>query len=193
MFIAVGRLVLQIPESGSLKDKRQVVRKVVDRLRARFNASVSEVGDQDRWQQAVLGISVVAGDRRHADEQLEKIIHAVDEMYLAPMVSRQTEILSLGEHLYTTVPSPEDDRDEDEDAEEEDADGIDPGSGGFDLAAHLSRGDRSMAEAEGLGAWEERGRKEGRAQGGKGERPSGIEEARAKARTLRNPRDWEKP
>jgi len=189
MFIAVGRLVLQIPESGSLKDKRQVVRKVTDRLRARFNVSVSEVGDQDRWQQAVLGVSVVASERRHADEQLEKVIHAVDEMYLAPLVSRQTEILSLGDHLYTTVPG----RESGEGDEDEVADGIDPGSGAFDLAAHLSRGDRSMAEAEGLGDWEERARGAGRAPAGKGERSPGIDEARAKARTLRNPRDWEKP
>lgn len=185
MFIAVGRLVLQIPESGSLKDKRQVVRKVIDRLSARFNLSIAEVGDQDAWQQAVLGISVVSGDRRHADEQLEKIIHAVDEMYLAPLVSRQTEILSLGDHLYTTVPGHDG-----ADGDEGDA-GIDPDA--FDLAAHLSRGDRSMAEAEGLGAWEARGGRDGRGAGGKGERQSGIEEARAKARTLRNPRDWEKP
>lgn len=193
MFIAVGRLVLQIPESGSLKDKRQVIRKVTDRLRARFNASVAEVGDQDRWQQAVLGVSVVSGDRRHADEQLEKILHAVDEMYLAPLVSRQTEILSLGDHLYTTVPGGEGDVGEDEGLDGREGDGIDPDSGAFDLAAHLSRGDRSMAEAEGLGAWEERGGKDGRSAGGKGERPAGIEEARVKARTLRNPRDWEKP
>lgn len=176
MFIAVGRVVLQIQEGGSLKDKRQVVRKVTDRLRARFNVSVAEVGEQDRWQRAVLGLSVVAEERRHADAQLEKILHAIDEMYLAPMVSRQTEILSLGERLYTTVPAGSD----------EDGEGLDLSDGDFDLAAHLARGDRSMAEAEGLGRWEDRGR-------GEAEAPRSREEAlRARARALRNPREWEK-
>ncbi|HLT29399.1 MAG TPA: DUF503 domain-containing protein [Myxococcaceae bacterium] len=177
MFIAVGRVVLQIQESGSLKDKRQVVRKVTDRLRARFNVSIAEVGEQDRWQRAVLGLSVVAEERRHADAQLEKILHAIDEMYLAPMVSRQTEILSLGERLYTTVPAGE---------EEGEGEGLDLSDGDFDLAAHLARGDRSMAEAEGLGRWEDRGR-------GEPETPQSREEAiRARARALRNPREWEK-
>ena len=180
MFIAVGRVVLQIQESGSLKDKRQVVRKVTDRLRARFNVSVAEVGEQDRWQRAVLGLSVVAEDRRHADAQLEKILHAIDEMYLAPMVSRQTEILSLGERLYTTVPSGDD--------AEGDEEGLDLADGDFDLAAHLARGDRSMAEAEGLGRWEDRDRDRGES-----EQPQSREEAlRARARALRNPREWEK-
>lgn len=175
MFIAVGRVILMIQESGSLKDKRQVVRKVTDRLRARFNVSVAEVGEQDRWQRAVLGLSVVAEDRRHADAQLEKILLAIDEMYLAPMVSRQTEILSLGERLYTTVPEGDGD-----------AEGVDPADADFDLAAHLARGDRSMAEAEGLGRWEDRDREAPAT-------PTSREEAvRARARALRNPREWEK-
>ena len=43
MFVGVARLTLQIPDSGSLKAKRQILRRVTDRLKARFNASVAEV------------------------------------------------------------------------------------------------------------------------------------------------------
>ena len=50
MFVGVARLTLQIADSGSLKSKRQVLRRVTDRVKARFNVSVAEVEDQDLWQ-----------------------------------------------------------------------------------------------------------------------------------------------
>lgn len=205
MFVAVARLVLQIPESGSLKAKRQVLRRVTDRLKARFNVAVAEVEDNDLWQKATLGLAVVGNDRRHVNEQMEKVLHAVEEMYVAPVMSRQLEILALGDRLFSMAgePAPRAPAraagpDEAPEGEEEAGLALDEG---FDLAAHLARGDRSMAEAEGMGEWEERhgGREGGRAPSGpgrggrfRGEKMT-LEEARARARSLRNPHDWEKP
>src|SRR5687767_11507640 len=98
MFIAVARVVLEIPSSGSLKAKRQVVRRVVDRVKARFNVSVAEVGDNDLWQRASLGLSVVGNERRHVNEQIDKVLHFIEEMYVAPVISRQLEIMAFGDH-----------------------------------------------------------------------------------------------
>ncbi len=190
MFVCVARLTLQIPESGSLKAKRQVLRRITDRVKARFNVAVAEVDDQDLWQKAVIGLSVVGNDRRHVDEQMEKIIHFVEEMYLAPLISRETEILGMGDRLFT----PErpglsaETLDEEEDAEEAEAPGVE------DLIAQMGRGDRSMAEAEGMVDWERR--HEGKGGGPPGARGRGsslsLDDARARARSLRNPREWEK-
>ncbi len=74
MFVGVARLTLQISDSGSLKSKRQVLRRVTDRLKARFNVSVAEVEDQDLWQRATIALAVVSNDRRHVDEQVQKMI-----------------------------------------------------------------------------------------------------------------------
>src|SRR5687767_12911089 len=104
MFISVARLTFQIPESSSLKDKRQVLRRIIDRVRARFNVAVAEVESQDLWQKAVLAMAVVANERRHVDEQMEKIIHFVEEMYVAPLVSRETEVVAFGDQLYASRP-----------------------------------------------------------------------------------------
>src|SRR5688572_10037393 len=101
MFVCVARLTLQIPESGSLKAKRQVLRRITDRVKARFNVAVAEVDDQDLWQKATLALAVVGNDRRHVDEQMEKVIHFVEEMYVAPLISRQTEIMAFGDTLYS--------------------------------------------------------------------------------------------
>jgi uncharacterized protein YlxP (DUF503 family) len=191
MFVCVARLTLQIPDSGSLKAKRQVLRRVTERVKARFNVAVAEVDDQDLWQKASIALAVVGNERRHVDEQMEKIIHFVEEMYIAPLISRETEILAFGDQLFQhevarAAPSKADD--------EEVTDGEPQGLSPEELIASLNRGERSMAEAEGMAEWERR--HEGRESVSK-PAPSGggaltLDEARARARNLRNPRDWEK-
>jgi uncharacterized protein len=189
MFVCVARLTLQIPDSGSLKAKRQVLRRVTERVKARFNVAVAEVDDQDLWQRASIALAVVGNERRHVDEQMEKIIHFVEEMYVAPLISRQKELMALGDRLYAAPDRPgrlAAEEDEDEEARESAEPDVDT------LIAGMGQ-DRSLAEAEGMVDWERRheGREGGRPAPTKGEARA-LEEARARARGLRNPRDWEK-
>jgi len=96
MVVGVLRLSLSIPAASSLKDKRQVVRKITGRIRARFEVSVAEVGENDIWQRAQLGIAVVGNDRRFINEVLDKVRGFVDQLYLAPILDQELEILSYG-------------------------------------------------------------------------------------------------
>src|SRR5688500_18762234 len=100
MFVCVARLTLEIPASGSLKAKRQVLRRITDRVKARFNVSVAEVDDQDLWQKAKIALAVVGNEKRHVSEQMDKILHFVDEMYVAPVTEREVETIGFGEDLY---------------------------------------------------------------------------------------------
>jgi uncharacterized protein YlxP (DUF503 family) len=95
MVVGVLRLTLYIHGAGSLKDKRQVLRKVTDRLRSRFNVSVAEVGENDVWQTAVIGISAVANDHRFVNEVLDKC--ARDAGAIAEIVKREMEIETYSE------------------------------------------------------------------------------------------------
>jgi uncharacterized protein YlxP (DUF503 family) len=95
MVVGVLRLTLFIHGAASLKDKRQVLRKVVDRLRARFNVSVAEVGDNDVWQRAVVGITAVANDHRFINEVLDKCVR--DTGQIAEIVNREMEIETYSE------------------------------------------------------------------------------------------------
>ena len=72
--ITVGLLTLElrIAHSHSLKDQRQVLRGLKDRLRGRFNIAVAEVGFQDTWQRSLVGIVTVSGDRMRAQETLDR-------------------------------------------------------------------------------------------------------------------------
>jgi len=95
MVIGVCKLDLRIPENHSLKEKRHVLRKLIDRVRARFNVAISEVGDNDVWQRAQMGFCTVGNDRRHINSSLDKVIDFIEQMNLVEMVRTEIEIISL--------------------------------------------------------------------------------------------------
>jgi len=93
--IGVCKLDLRIPENHSLKEKRHVLRKLIDRVRTRFNVAISEVGDNDLWQRAQMGFCTVGNDRRHINSSLDKVIYFIEQMNLVEMVHTEIEIISL--------------------------------------------------------------------------------------------------
>ncbi len=97
MFVGFARIALAIPNASSLKDKRQVLHKVIDRVRARFNVAVAEVGDNDVWQRAAVGVAAVGNESGFVREVLDKVVHFVDELYVAPIVSREVEVVAINE------------------------------------------------------------------------------------------------
>jgi uncharacterized protein YlxP (DUF503 family) len=78
MVVGILRLTLHIPNSGSLKAKRQVVRGLLQRLRQEYRVAAAEVGERDRWQLAQIGIACVSPDRGHADEILAHVLSYVE-------------------------------------------------------------------------------------------------------------------
>ncbi len=105
MVVGVLRLTLYIHGARSLKDKRQVLRKVVDRVRARYNVAVAEVGDQDIWQTAVVGVCAVANDHSFVNEVLDKIVR--DAGQIAEVVKREMEIETYSEMKQDWAQKPE--------------------------------------------------------------------------------------
>src|SRR3954454_19347678 len=95
MVVGILRLTLYIHGAASLKDKRQVLRKVVDRLRARFNVSVAEVGDNDLWQRAMIGVTAVSNDHSFVNEVLDKCVRDTDQF--AQIINREMEIETYSE------------------------------------------------------------------------------------------------
>ncbi len=95
MVIGVCKLDLRIPENHSLKEKRHVLRKLIDRVKTRFNVAIAEVGDNDLWQRAQMGFCTVGNDRRHINSSLDKVIYFIEQMNLVEMVNSEIEIISL--------------------------------------------------------------------------------------------------
>ena len=94
--IGACRLQLRLPESQSLKDKRQVLRSLQQRLRNTYSVSVAETNDQDKWQVAEILVTYAASDGRHAEEVLSKVV-AYTEGYHFPVevLEAYTELIDF--------------------------------------------------------------------------------------------------
>ena len=89
MVVGIVRVELFVPGSQSLKDKRQVVRSIKERLRERVHASVAEVDHQELWQRAALGIAVVGADGSQVRDMLQSARHIVDQYLQAQVLDWQ--------------------------------------------------------------------------------------------------------
>ena len=96
MVIGVCKLKLYIDDAFSLKEKRHVVKSIIERIKSRFNASVAEVDLQDKWKNSMLGIACVSNDSAHADSMLASIVDFVENDGRAVLVDYTTEIIHLG-------------------------------------------------------------------------------------------------
>ena len=96
MVVGICRIELSLPGNDSLKGKRSVLRRIVDRTRQRFNVAVAEVDDMDAHERAVLGLAVVSNDARHANAMLDTIFKFVEGVGGAQVVGRTMEIVSGG-------------------------------------------------------------------------------------------------
>ncbi len=91
MVVGVLKLSLVIPENHSLKGKRGVLTRIEARVSNQFNISVTECGDQDLWQSAILGFGVVGSSQPVVQATLQKVVDFVDEMGLAELGDSQVE------------------------------------------------------------------------------------------------------
>lgn len=78
MRVGTLRLEIFLPASDSLKAKRSVLNRVKERVRTRFHASIAEVGGQDLWQRATLGVAVVGSEAGVLDRVLHDILASVE-------------------------------------------------------------------------------------------------------------------
>ncbi len=84
-----GSLELRIyaPECHSLKEKRMIVRSLVDGVRAKFNVAIAEVGDQDKHQSIVLGVACVSNSETHARVMLDAVERYIEAHTSAEIVA----------------------------------------------------------------------------------------------------------
>jgi uncharacterized protein YlxP (DUF503 family) len=93
MTVGVCRVTLRLPENGSLKGKRQLVRSLTTRLHNKFNVAVAEVDNNDRWQIATIGVTCVSNDGRHAQEMLDRVVSFIRHTRLdAELLDSEIEV-----------------------------------------------------------------------------------------------------
>jgi uncharacterized protein YlxP (DUF503 family) len=93
MPIGLLTLEIHIPDARSLKDKRQVLRSLKDRLRGHFNVAVAELEHQDLWQRSVVGVVGISSDERHLEESMQAVAEESERLLGRDLVSRDIEYL----------------------------------------------------------------------------------------------------
>ena len=94
MFVLALSVEIHLPVAQSLKEKRMVVKSILDGAQHRFRVAAAEVGHQDQWQRAELGFAVVAGTARHATEvvdEVERFVWSRPEIEVVSMERRWSE------------------------------------------------------------------------------------------------------
>lgn len=92
MIIGSCEIEILIYEANSLKEKRHVIKSIIERIKSKFNASVAEVGYNDLWNRSLIGLTVVSNNKKLCDEAISKIIAFIDN-------DERVEILSLNKEI----------------------------------------------------------------------------------------------
>ena len=92
----IGALTLEIEieDPQSIKDKRNVVRSLKDRLRAKFNVAVAEIGGQGSWNRSVVAAVTVSKDREYAEQLLQAVEREAEQHLGGALTGSATEWLS---------------------------------------------------------------------------------------------------
>ncbi len=92
MVVGLCRVEIFFPDGHSLKDKRQILHSVKDRLK-KMNVSVAEVGEQDLWQRSTLGIACVSNEGAHATQVLDHALNLIKSVPTLEVLQSRIELL----------------------------------------------------------------------------------------------------
>ena len=93
MPVGLLTLELHIPDAQSLKDKRQVLRSLKDKLRREFNVAVAELDHQDVWQRSVVGVVTLSNEEKHVQQSLQQVLDAADDILGSFLIGQKFEIV----------------------------------------------------------------------------------------------------
>ena len=93
MHVGILQVEISIPDAMSLKDKRQVVKSLKDRIAHGHNVSIAEVGALDEHRRSIIGIAMVSNDGRYVESQLSKLVDFVRLNPQSSLVDYQIELL----------------------------------------------------------------------------------------------------
>jgi uncharacterized protein YlxP (DUF503 family) len=96
MPIGLLTLEIHISDARSLKDKRQVLRSLKDRLRAHFNVAVAELDHQDVWQRSRVGVVSISNEGKHLEESMSAIAAESERVLGRDLVSQEIEYFEDG-------------------------------------------------------------------------------------------------
>lgn len=93
MIIGICTCEIYIFNANSLKSKRSVVKSIIEKSKNRFNISIAEVGENDKWQKSIIAFSTISNNQRLVEETIEKVINFFDSYSEIEIINIKREIL----------------------------------------------------------------------------------------------------
>ncbi len=94
MYVGAVMLELFFPGCRSLKEKRQALKSITDKVRARFDVAVAEVDHQDLWQRGTIGVACVSENSYQADLLIQKVRRFIEDLNRAEIIETKTALFS---------------------------------------------------------------------------------------------------
>lgn len=91
MVIGACKIMVVLEEATSLKEKRQIIKSLIGRLKSRFNVSAAEVGLNDKWKNALIGVTCVSNEGNHVDSIMSNVVNFVENDARLVMADYVTE------------------------------------------------------------------------------------------------------
>jgi len=95
MVVGICQIRLIIYDTFSLKEKRRILKSIVEKVRNRFPVSIAEVGDHELWQSAVIGICLVSNEQVFVRSSIDKVIRFIENLCLAEVIVLHTEVIHI--------------------------------------------------------------------------------------------------
>lgn len=92
MKIGLSVIDLYLPGNNSLKGKRQILKSIKSRIRNKFNVSIAEIEDNDKWRRTKLGVVTINNDSTQVNNVLQSVINFIDGSYPAQIIDYQIEV-----------------------------------------------------------------------------------------------------
>jgi uncharacterized protein YlxP (DUF503 family) len=95
MVVGICQIKLIIQDTFSLKEKRRVLKSILERVRNRFPVSIAEVGDHDLWQSSLIGFCMVSNEQQVVHATIDKVINFIENLCLAEVNVFHIEMITL--------------------------------------------------------------------------------------------------
>jgi hypothetical protein len=95
MVVGTGKIKFKLYGVNSLKEKRSIVKSIINRIKKKFNISIAEIDYNDSHLWAQIGFSIIGNDSRRVNSKLDKVLNMADDLGLAQIADTQIEIIHL--------------------------------------------------------------------------------------------------
>jgi uncharacterized protein len=99
MIVGISTIEIFFPENQSLKDKRQLLKRIVEKTRARFSISIMEIDQNNLWQRAKIGFSVIGVKQDHVNKMIDNVHEYIESLYIGSIIDTKTEIIVMGNEI----------------------------------------------------------------------------------------------